>query len=262
MQAALLRVGIDKGNVGRLAPVFEDSSFEYIPIPESYDTAETRTYSEIDARNGGVLSDYLPSDYANRIPHFDPEFRGYTYGDPTTKRSQLKTLEERDLLIFYAGLQPVDYEDHPRLFVIGYFTVKRVLDLDDLSPSERESVFTELPTNAHVKRDGMTANRHLQDKDYHPVIVEGHADRSELLDHAIPLTDVWATGVNEQYHMLNAVFEETGYSPNKDLNRASLRWLPEEGVQNARDWLSGELSGLVDSSTRLHTYILTPFVFN
>lgn len=256
MRTALLRVGIDKGNVGCLAPIFEDGSFEYIPIPESYETTEERKYSEIEARNGGVLSDYLPSEYASRVPHFDPEFDGYSYGDPTRKRSQLKQLEGGDLLIFYVGLQPVDFKDHPRLFVIGYFTVKRVLNLDELDPTERESVFQTLPTNAHVKRKGVTANSQLEGQDHYPVIVKGHPNRSRLLDQAIPLTDVWATGVNEQYHMLPSVSDQIGYSQRKDLNRASIRWLPEEEAQNVRRWLRGEMPQLVDSDTTLHTYVV------
>lgn len=256
MRAALLRVGIDKGNVGRLAPVFEDGSFEYIPIPESYETTEDRKYADIAARNGGVLSDYLPKEYAGRIPHFDPEFEGYTYGDPTRKRSQLKRLEGGDLLIFYAGLQPADFNDHPRLFVIGYFTVKRVLDLDELDPSERETVCDELTTNAHVKRKGLTAESHLQGQKHFPVIVEGYPNRSELLDRALPLTDVWATGVNEQYHMLPAVSQQTGYNQEKDLNRASIRWLSEEKAKDVRRWLRGEIPRLVDSDTTLHTYVV------
>ena len=45
MKAMLLRIGIDKGTDGTLAPIFEDELFEYIPIsggdPQS---KENRTY--------------------------------------------------------------------------------------------------------------------------------------------------------------------------------------------------------------------------
>lgn len=42
MKALLLRVGIDKGYGGCLAPIFRDGSFEYIPIPERRATSESR----------------------------------------------------------------------------------------------------------------------------------------------------------------------------------------------------------------------------
>lgn len=256
MNVGILRVGIDNGNAGRLGPVFEDGSFEYIPIPESEETTETRSYSDIEARNGGNFAQFLPSGYSDETPHYDPEFEGYTYGDPTSKRSQLKRLNGGDLLIFYAGLQPKSFDDHPRLFIVGYFTIKRVLDLDELSPSERETKFQELSTNAHIKRTELSKHSELEDKNHYPVIVEGYPNRSRLLDRAIPLSDVWATGVNEQYHMLSGVSTQTGYSQNKDLNRASIRWLPEENVQKIRRWLDGEMPSLVDSDTALHTYVL------
>lgn len=34
MKAMLLRVGIDTGYGGTLGPIFEDGSFEFVPIPE------------------------------------------------------------------------------------------------------------------------------------------------------------------------------------------------------------------------------------
>ena len=45
MKALLLRVGIDKGTDGALAPIFKDGSFEYIPISEGDpESKEDRTY--------------------------------------------------------------------------------------------------------------------------------------------------------------------------------------------------------------------------
>lgn len=47
MKAMLLRVGIDKGCGGVLAPIFEDGSFEYIPIPESDPETRKKGLSKI-----------------------------------------------------------------------------------------------------------------------------------------------------------------------------------------------------------------------
>jgi hypothetical protein len=45
--ALLLRVGIDKGSGGCLAPIFRDRRFEYIPIPEICATSESRVYANM-----------------------------------------------------------------------------------------------------------------------------------------------------------------------------------------------------------------------
>jgi hypothetical protein len=81
MKALLLRIGIDKGTDGALAPIFEDGSFEYIPISEGDpETIEHRTYDNTIGRSGKHLSYYLPSIIKNRKLHLDPEFDTFTYG--------------------------------------------------------------------------------------------------------------------------------------------------------------------------------------
>lgn len=61
MKAMLLRVGIDKGAGGALGPIFEDGSFEYVPIPEDDpESIEDRTYKNTIGRAGKPLSTYLP----------------------------------------------------------------------------------------------------------------------------------------------------------------------------------------------------------
>ena len=45
MKIALLRVGIDTGSGGIHGPLFEDNSFEYIPIPDDRNKDE-RTYGK------------------------------------------------------------------------------------------------------------------------------------------------------------------------------------------------------------------------
>ena len=61
MNAMLLRVGIDKGTDGTLGPIFEDGSFEYIPISEGDSKSkEERTYENTLGRSGRPLTTYLP----------------------------------------------------------------------------------------------------------------------------------------------------------------------------------------------------------
>jgi hypothetical protein len=96
----------------------DDGRFEYIPIPESKPTTESRRFSEIPGRWGETLAEYA-SNLADEVPHFDPEFTTYTYGDSSqNKRSQLRRLGEDDLLIFYAGLK-AQSTGVTRRYVIG-----------------------------------------------------------------------------------------------------------------------------------------------
>ena len=81
MKALLLRVGIDKGCGGTLAPIFDDGSFEFVPIPESVPAPGAATFNDRIGRKGKRLSAYVPSSIKNAPMHEDPEFLTCTYGD-------------------------------------------------------------------------------------------------------------------------------------------------------------------------------------
>jgi hypothetical protein len=142
MKALLIHVGADQSKtnqmtVGVNAPVFDDGTFEFIPILEFWDdnmyflrkegrtivvqngeeregelpTLETRTYCKMDARNksfGKSLSEYLPEKYESAVVHFDPNFEGCTYGDAvdTSKGIQISKLDEGNYIFFVASLAP------------------------------------------------------------------------------------------------------------------------------------------------------------
>jgi len=149
MKAMLLRVGIDTGCGGCLSPIFDDGSFEYIPIPEGCATSENRTYLDLPGRSYKKLSDFVPKKLHNSKPHFDPEFETFTYGDPTTnKRRQLLRLNSGDLLIFYAGLYSTVKIDIPRLFIIGYFVVDKVYDFEEIQESDHDLITPRVSNNA------------------------------------------------------------------------------------------------------------------
>ena len=82
-KAFLLRVGIDKGCGGSLAPLFSDGAFEYIPIPESKPSDDSPTYDSLIGRSGKPLAEYVKSRLRRSPVHLDPEFETFTYGDPT-----------------------------------------------------------------------------------------------------------------------------------------------------------------------------------
>jgi len=141
MKALLLHIGADTSEWFTLrvnAPIFEDESFEFIPILEflidkeyiirrqdgSYVvekngesqgtevwTVEKRTYSMIEARNrrfGSTLADYLPFEYDNIVAHVDPDFYNMTYGDrhDDPRGKQIWRLEPGDYVFFVASLAP------------------------------------------------------------------------------------------------------------------------------------------------------------
>ncbi len=201
LKAVLLRVGIDKGCGGALAPIFPDGSFEYIPIPES-DTSsnEIRTFANTRGMDGKPFASYLPSKIKNDKMHFDPEFETFTYGDPSVKRNYLLKLEEGDLLVFYAGLTPHENDTHPEaLYLIGYFTVKRVVDFNNLSEKELIENCKQYSGNAHLKR-----RLDLQDL----VIVVGDKEKSQLLNRAILISQRKPDKRGRPYHAASDQMEK------------------------------------------------------
>ena len=175
MKGLFLHVGADQSDfttLGVNAPIFDDGTFEFIPIAEflidgtyivkrgekfvavnngkdqetKVWTTERSVYREIKTRNGvhcKVLSDYLPQDCDSMVPHFDPDFEHYTYGDrqDTSKGKQISKLESGDYILFVSSLAPYikdAYENKSRSvirsfqrrkmakFLIGYFRVGRV----------------------------------------------------------------------------------------------------------------------------------------
>ena len=243
----LLRVGLDSSSGRGHGPLFEDNSFEYIPIPESSETTEERTYDDLPARTGGRLSEHAPH-LASRVPHFDPEFESFTYGDPSkNKRSQLSRLTTNDLLIFYSSLSPKDVDVGARLCVIGYFVVDTVYDLAAMSPDERDATFEKVENNAHVKREGLT--REVPHRETYPVIVKGQPERSQLLTEPLPLGD-------RKRKVLPWVADIIGFE--RDLTRAGVaRVLDEDNAEEIRRWLALGSDYLVAEDATLWAHVTT-----
>lgn len=192
-----LRIGIDKGTDGALGPIFEDGSFEYIPISEGdSQSKEDRTYKNTIGRSGKPLSTYLPKQIGNKTMHFDPEFTTFTYGDPTSKRSYLLKLGTGDLLVFYAGLTPYQNNKYETaLYIIGYFLIDQVIDFNSLSKKLIEDCYNTLPNNAHLKRSYDTTDL---------VIIVGDKNRSKLLNKAIKISQL---KLGKPYHAVSKKME-------------------------------------------------------
>jgi Nucleotide modification associated domain 3 len=223
MKAMLLRVGIDKGCGGALAPIFEDGSFEYIPIPEGDpDSTEFRTYNNTYGRSGHPLSYYLPKQIKDELMHFDPEFETFTYGDPTSKRKFLLKLNKNDLLVFYAGLTPYKNDEYPNaLYIIGYFNVTDVINFNKISEEETGKYCNLYHNNAHIKRK-------MDFKDL--VIVAGDYKRSKLLRKAIMISEPKLNKIGKPYHAVSKEMEK-----NLGIKGSIQRSIPPRTIKNQKN---------------------------
>ena len=147
MQVVLLRVGVDMGSGGIHGPLFKDSSFELIPIPDGFQKTgvSIQTYGNTAGRHGRKLIQYFPEPLHNsrhHTPiHLDPDFETFTYGDPVVLKSRLRKLEKGDLLVFYAGLEGWGFESEPALYIIGYFEIAKAGIATSFSKTELKRDF-------------------------------------------------------------------------------------------------------------------------
>lgn len=163
----LIGIGADGTNTKPLPPIYEDGTFEYVPIPETQtETEESRTYKSWyftyqDKTAASYFRRIRPSkgdgwiqgdDFNNHPFHRDPNFEELTFGDKKGSNGtggELKKLQQGDILGFYAGLQRGDRKHR---YVIGYFTVNEVIDLEGRGEQQREELLNEVPHNAHSLR--------------------------------------------------------------------------------------------------------------
>lgn len=169
MTVVLARVGADGTNTNPMPPIYDDGRFEYVPIPETeMGTAETRTYGserlqhqdvafteyvnwiQPDGKREGRISD--PKAIETHPLHYDPDFQQLTYGESSGRGDyvrKLMDLDHGDILAFYAGLSDVTRKHR---YLIGYFTVNKVVNTGGLEGDERRAVFEAYRHNAHSKR--------------------------------------------------------------------------------------------------------------
>ena len=156
MKGLLLHVAADTTYPGVVGPVFQDMSFEYLPINNIFGI-EKRTYRDFAARNseyGQTLADFVPSNIAVLPVHFDPEFDLYTYGQhggDYARVQALTKLKQGDILFFFASLAPYDPSVYERRddslrkhqlgkknkYIIGFFTVQGVAQVYVLKSDRR-----------------------------------------------------------------------------------------------------------------------------
>jgi len=231
-QVCLLRVGIDTGSGGMLGPLFRDGSFEFVPIPGDH-TDMGKTYGEIiGKKTGQPIWKFFPAQRQKRImgtvAHFDPEFDTFTYGDPTRPKRSLRRLRSGDLLVFYAGLRPYDFEDGEKrgLYIFGYFEVEIVGRCVDFSADDLDTHFG---NNFHVKH-----RKHEKGL----ILVKG-SSKSRLLERAQLISK---TGLDSAGHNIYVLSDEAkkklgSFTRLNAIQRSVPRWVSPGKTPKAAKWV-------------------------
>src|SRR5436309_4925177 len=159
MNVVLLRVGIDSGCGGIQGPLFSDGSFDFIPIP-SDSHVRGHTYGNLWGRHKRKVIEYFPTErlrdkMRDCFVHDDPEFKTWTYGDPTRPKQSLRYLGAGDLLVFYAGLCGWnDCHEPAALYIIGYFEVVFAgLYPELVAKNSKETIQKMFAENFHIIHD-------------------------------------------------------------------------------------------------------------
>lgn len=231
MRVVLLRVGIDTASDGMLGPVFADGSFEFVPIPDGH-CLDSRTYGGTRGRHGASLLEYFPENlqtkYRNQPIHFDPEFKTFTYGDPTTPKASLRRLQKGDLLVFYGGLRGWDIHVKPGLYIIGYFRVLCAGLATDFSGPDLKRLFA---GNFHVMH-----SRVFREQRSKLVLVKG-APGSRLLTKALLISAYGKDRRGRPLKILSGRMQKVfgDFGGHVSIQRSPPRWVVPEFVESAAD---------------------------
>lgn len=178
MRVYLANVGSNASH-GFASPLFEDGTFEFIPIPEGVQTS-ARLVRYADLRShyypDGDLLRYVPRRLRDAPCHNDPEFETLTYGDggDNGRSSALTTLRPGDALLFLARLER--WDDDGRAGQFGFYLIGG-LSVD----------YAEFVTPRTVGRDRFAKNAHAIRGDERFLGVAG-SSRSRRFRKAVPIT--------------------------------------------------------------------------
>lgn len=229
----MLRIGIDSGSGGIQGPLFQDGSFEYIPIPDGFGIDE-RTYGNTTGLKGRRFVEYFPeyrqAQIRNQSIHFDPEFATFTYGDPTPPKAGLHHLEKGDMLIFYCGLEGWDIRSEPALYLMGYFEVLAAGKPANFSDQETRRLFQ---NNFHVRHRSVFERQRSE-----LVLVKG-SDRSRLLSKAVRISTTGRDRAGKPLKVLSPEMQKIfgAFNGRVSFQRSPTRWVDTDYVAHAADFI-------------------------
>ena len=163
MKVFILNVGVNASHGSLRSPIFDDNTFEFIPIPErsilshsAPDCPALPRYCDITSHSGRDILNLIPEKYHNWRAHNDPEFDRFTYGDyPTVspRVANLKKIEIGDYLFFLARLVKWEngkFTSKAGFYLIGFFEIEDILKEVVTNPTNSELV--NFSSNVHIKR--------------------------------------------------------------------------------------------------------------
>ena len=236
MNVVLLRVGVDSGSGGIQGPLFDDGSFELIPIPDGSGVG-LRTYGNTLGIKGLPYSTYFPASrwytVESQAMHVDPEFASFTYGDPTPPKAGLRRLQKGDLLVFYAGLSGWDHERAPALYIVGYFVVEWAGLATDLPENE---VRGRCGDNFHVMHDELFKKQ----KD-RLVLVQG-GQGSRLLKKAVCISAMSTNSAGQPIKVLSQEAQNIfgDFNGKISIQRSPPRWVLSTHIEKAKAYLEAQ----------------------
>jgi hypothetical protein len=238
-QVVLLRVGVDAGCGGIQGPLFADGTFEFVCIPDSK-RVSVHTYRGMVGRNGTAHVSYFPESrrkaMASQTVHVDPEWETFTYGDPTTPKRSLRSLQPGDFLVFYCGLQEWDsgvgwnLVHRPALYLAGYFEVAlagmaREFDSNTLEGEFGQNFHVRYPTVFKQQRNDL-------------VLVKG-GPGSRLLHKARRISEESRDRAGRPLKVLSAEMRKVfgDFGGHVSIQRSPPRWVEPEFVAGAVTFL-------------------------
>ncbi len=233
VQIVLLRVGIDSGRGGIQGPLFEDESFEFIPIDDRRGDS-LQTYGNTKGVHGRKLIEYFPSRLKDKVRnqsiHSDPEFRTFTYGDPTRPKRGLRSLRPGSLLVFYAGLENWPQRTGAGLYIIGYFEVAKAGLATDFSPAELAKDFGR---NFHVHHRNVLRRQKTE-----LVLVKG-GERSRLLKKAVLISAMGKDIKDRPLKVLSPAMRKifSDFDGHVSIQRSPPRWVRPGFVEKAAEFV-------------------------
>lgn len=252
MKIALLRVGADSGNLGIHSPLFEDGTFDFIPINDEFNDnpenkkrkiIENRTFENTKVRKDKFLIEYFPPNIKDKhkksIIHFDPEFVTYTYGDPSFTKSGLMKLQKGDFLVFYSSLTPFPQKDNleVKLYIIGFFEIEKVISVTDIS--DYKIILKDFKNNFHVKHYNKFKLDVTTSKNKGLKLVKGTRN-SRFLNYAVPISEKIEYGTDNRKRFVVSKEKQKifgDFNGKICIQRNALRFVKDENVENTYNWI-------------------------
>ena len=245
MKSILVRVGIDHSYGKWNAPADPDTQqFVYVAIPEyqgvSLITNHLRLYDEVVPHIQAIANRHnldashdlrFPAELLGRPMHLDPDFDYLTYGDIGDRRgSEIRQLNEDDLLVFYAGLRPLSPCQHKLIYaIIGLYVIDEIVNAVDVPQSRRNE-------NAHTRRQNPGPSE---------IVVRAKPNLSGRLERYIPIGEYR----NRAYRVRQDILDAWGgLSVNDGYIQRSARPPKFQKPEQFYEWFKAQNVHLIDQN--------------